>query len=324
MNEHKREQAKGVTYNVVTVVAESGDCSPSTPIGINLPNADWLRERYGSKSVSLINIEDAYEEVSQEEGALQEFYLPHQQEILKLYKGLGSKLHTGLHEVIGHGSGKVLDGVGSPKDSLKSYASTLEEARADLVALYFMPDAHLTEMGLTPGPEVSQSEYLTYIYNGLMIQLSRIEEGNTIEESHMRNRQFVAQWVFDKAQKNKSVSKLKIDGKTYFEIHDFNELRTLFGELLREIQRIKSEGDYEAGKLLVETYGVNPDPELHREARERWAKLKIAPFSGFINPKLSPVIENGEIIDVKVEYPEVFAKQMLYYSNMYSNLPNEN
>lgn len=324
MDAHKREEAKGVIYNVVSVVAESGDCSPSTPIGINLPNADWLRERYGSKSVSLVNIEDAYENVSQEEGALQEFYLPHQQEILKQYKGLGSKLHTGLHEVIGHGSGKVLDGVGSPKDSLKSYASTLEEARADLVALYFMPDEHLTEMGLTPGPEVAQSEYITYIYNGLMIQLSRIEEGNTIEESHMRNRQLVAKWVFDRAQDSQAVIQFKQEGKTYFEIKDYEQMRTLFGELLREIQRIKSEGDYEAGKHLVETYGVKPDPALHREARERWAKLKIAPFSGFINPVLVPVMDDGLITDVKLEYPEVFAEQMLYYSQKYSNLPSDN
>ncbi len=315
--QYKRADAKGISYKVIQVIAEAGDSSPSTPIGINLPNADWIREQFGSKSVSLGNIEDAYESASLGSGAIEEFYLPEQQERICKYSKLSSKLHTGLHEVIGHGSGKLKAGVGNPKDTLKSYANTLEEARADLVALYYMLDEKLIETGLCDSLEVGKAEYDSFMLNGLMRQLVRLEPGQQLEESHMRNRQLIAKWIFEKGQTDKVVEKLTIGGKTFIRINDYQKMRDLTGELLREVQRIKSEGDYAAGRELVEQYGVAVDQDLHQEVLERWKKLNIAPFAGFINPVLQPVKHNGQILDVLISYPDDFASQMLYYADHY-------
>jgi dipeptidyl-peptidase-3 len=321
-NAFKREKPEGVSYKVIQAVAESGDCSPSTPIGINLPNADWIRSQYGSKSVSLVNIEDAYNEVSKDDGTLEEFYLPDQHELIRTYGSLTDKLHTGLHEVIGHGSGKILQGIGSPKETLKNYASTLEEARADLVALYFLYDPYLVSLGLIPSLDAGKAEYIRYIHNGLFKQLVRIEEGAQLEESHMRNRQLIALWSFEKGAEENIIEQISENGKTYFVIHDYEKLRNLFGKLLAEVQRIKSEGDFEAGKKLVENYGVKVDSKLHKEALERYRKLGIAPFSGFVNPKIVPIYKDEEIIDVQIEYPDSFMEQMFDYADNYSVLPN--
>lgn len=315
--QYKRDDAKGISYKVIQVVTEAGDSSPSTPIGINLPNADWIREQHGSKSVSLGNIEDAYDSASLGTGAIEEFYLPEQQERIRKHSKIASKLHTGLHEVIGHGSGKLKPGVGNPKDTLKSYANTLEEARADLVALYYMLDEKLIETGLCDSIEVGMAEYDSFMLNGLMRQLVRLEPGQQLEESHMRNRQLIARWIFEKGQTEKVVEKLQINGKTFFRINDYQKTRELAGQLLREVQRIKSEGDYAAGRELVERYGVAVDKELHLEVLERWKKLNIAPFAGFINPVLQPVKHNGQILDVLISYPDDFASQMLYYADHY-------
>ena len=325
MEEHKKKDVKGISATVITVVVESGDASPSTPIGINLPNPNWIRANYGSKSVSLGNIIHAYDEVAKKSGQLEEFgFSEEQNEIERTYGILGDNLRTDMHEVIGHASGKINEGVGTPKETLKNYAPVIEEARADLVALYFLLDPKLVEIGVMPNLNPGKAEYLDFIRNGLMWQLRRIKLGDEIEQSHMRNRQMVAMWVYEKGKPENVIEKVVRDGKTYFVIRDFEKLRELFGELLREIQRIKSEGDYEAAKNLVETYGVKVDYDLHKEVLERYSKLNIAPYSGFINPRLVPVFEAEKIIDVKIEYPDDFEKQMMEYAEEYSLLPNYN
>lgn len=321
MDEHKKANVVGVTYKVVNVAGEAGDASPSTPIGVNLPNANWIRAKHGSKSVSLGNIVEAYGKAASG-GYLDEFaYNQEEKERSEKYGELSDKLHTALHEVVGHASGKLNDGVGTPKETLKNYASALEEGRADLVALYFLYNPKLVDLGLMPSLEVGKEAYDSYIRNGLMLQLRRLKPGDDIEEAHMRNRQMIAKWVLEKGKPDNVIERKEKDGKTYFVINDYEKLHNLFGQLLREIQRIKSEGDFEAGKNLIENYGVKVDEGLHKEVLERVAKLKSAPYGGFINPKLVPVTdESGTITDVKVEYPEDFTEQMLYYSKTYSNL----
>ena len=318
MDEHKKANVVGVSYKVINVAGESGDAAPSTPIGVNLPNANWIRAQHGSKSVSLGNIVGAYEAAAGK-GFLEEFvYEEAKRERIKEHGKLGSKMHTALHEVIGHASGQLNDGIGTPKETLKNYASTLEEARADLVALYFIMDPKMVELGLIPSLEVGYAEYDSYMMNGLMTQLRRLEEGEVLEEAHMRNRQINASWAFEKGKADNVVSFDVHDGKTYVTINDYDALRGLFGDLLREIQRIKSEGDYEAGRALVENYGVQVNKELHAEVLERAKALNSAPYSGFINPVIRPG-EEGEDAFV-VEYPMDFAEQMMYYAENYSFL----
>jgi len=316
--EHKKEKVVGVTYKVINVAVESGDASPSTPIGVNLPNANWIRAKHGSKSVSLGNIVEAYS-LAGGKSMLKEFcYSDEEFERSEKYGKLASKLHTALHEVVGHASGKLNEGVGTPKETLKSYASTLEEGRADLVALYYLLDPKLIEYGLMESLEVGKAEYDSYIRNGLMAQLRRLDIGAEIEEAHMRNRQLVAGWVYEKGQVENVIEKKVKEGKTFFIINDYDKLRILFGDLLKEIQRIKSEGDYEAGMALVENYGVKVDTVIHQEVLDRSAKLNIPPYGGFINPKLVKVEKDGKIVDVKVEYPNDFTKQMMEYGKEYS------
>ena len=316
MDEHKKDNVVGISYNTVNVAGEAGDSSPSTPIGINLPNANWIRVEHGSKSISLGNILYAYGN-SGSSGRLDEFaYSDKEIELEKKYGKQSDNLHTALHEVIGHASGLINEGVGTPKETLKSYASALEEGRADLVGLYYLPDEKLVEIGISPSAEdMGRASYDGYIRNGLITQLIRIKLGNDIEESHMRNRQLVSAWAYEKGLNDNVIEKIKKDNKTYYIINDYKKLRVLFGDLLREIQRIKSEGDYEAGKNLIENYGVKVDQELHKEILERNSKFTSAPYSGFINPKLVPVKDNNEnIIDIKVQQPKSFSSQMLSYS----------
>lgn len=322
---HKKDKVVGISYNVVNVAGESGDASPSTPVGVNLPNANWIRADYGSKSVSLGNITQAYKE-SEDAGLLLEFAHDEKEIALsKAHSTLSGKMRTALHEVIGHASGKLEDGVATPKETLKSYSSALEEARADLVGLYYLMDPKMIELGLMSSLDVAYSGYDSYIRNGLMMQLRRIEPGNNIEQAHMRNRQMVSSWVFEKGQADNVISKIVRDGKTYFEINDYQNLRVLFGQLLREVQRIKSQGDYEAGKNLIENYGVQVDTALHEEVLARSEKLAIPPYGGFINPELVPVLDaRGEIANVRVEYPDDFIAQMLRYGKEYSFLPDYN
>lgn len=323
--EYKKQQVKGITARGINVVVEAGDCAPASPIGINLPNADWIRETYGSKSVTINNIMTAYHQASRESGALEEFaWSAHEVELAKKWGNLSSLLHVDLHEIIGHGSGKLKNGVGNPADTLKNYASTIEETRADLFALYYATDEKLVEIGLMPAAEVGVAEYNAYIRGGLLTQLVRIAQGKNIEESHMRNRQLIAKWAFEKGKVNNVIERRTRDGKTFFVVNDHKALRVIFGELLHEVQRIKSEGDFEAAKQLVENYGVKVDAALHEEVLERWKKLNIAPFAGFINPRLVAVFGNGEITDVKIEYPTDFANQMLEYACDYSFLPLTN
>ena len=321
MDEHKKENVVGVSYKVVNVAGESGDASPSTPIGVNLPNSNWIRAEHGSKSVSLGNIVQAYNNAGGE-GILREF--AHDEEEIDRaikYGKIGSKMHTAMHEVIGHASGKINPGVGTPKETLKNYSSTLEEARADLVALYFLLDEKLVELGLIESIEVGKAEYDDYIRNGMMVQMRRLEMGADIEEAHMRNRQLVASWAFEKGQENNVVERIERDGKSYYEIHDYEALRVIFGDLLREIQRIKSEGDYTAGKDLVENYGVKVDQELHQQVLDRSEALNIPPYNGFVNPILTPVTdEDGNITDITISQPESFEAQMLYYADKYGFL----
>jgi dipeptidyl-peptidase-3 len=319
---HKKDSVTGISAKVITVVTESGDASPSTPIGINLPNADWIRKVHGSKSVNLGNIVDAYSEAGKGGGMLKEFaYSEEEIELDELHGTLAGNLHTDMHEVIGHASGQINPGIGSPKQTLKNYASTLEEARADLVALYYVMDQKLIDIGVMNTLDVGKCEYNSYIRNGLMTQLVRIKLGEDIEEDHMRNRQLVAAWAYEKGKANNVIEFVDKQGKTYVKINDYAKLRVLFGELLREIQRIKSEGDFQAGQALVETYGVKVDRKLHAEILERYKKLNIAPYGGFINPRLVPVMEGDKIVDVKVEYPDDFTNQMLDYGKNYSFLP---
>ncbi len=318
----KKEKVTGVTARGVHVVAESGDCSPATPIGINLPNADWIRAKHGSKSVNLSNIVDAYDEASKDSGALEEFAFSEEEvKLSKTYGTLAGNLHTDLHEIVGHGSGKLASGTPDPAESLKSYASTIEEARADLVALYFIYDQKLVDLGLMPSLEVGKTEYNGYIRGGLITQMVRVEPGKVLEESHMRNRQLIAKWAFEKGEKDRVIEKVVKDDKTFFVVRDYDKLRAIFGELLREVQRIKSEGDYEAARNLVENYGVKLDTDLHKEVKERWEKLKIAPYAGFINPEFRPIInQEGELIDFEIIYPTDFAGQMIVYDAEYGLL----
>ena len=319
MAEHKKKNVKGVSYKVVQVAGESGDAAPATPIGVNLPNNNWIRENHGSKSVSLGNVIAAYEKAGGK-GLIQEF-ANDQEEIdrgLK-YGALASKLHTALHEVIGHASGQINKGVGQPSETLKNYASTLEEARADLVGLYYILDQKLVDIGLTESLEVGKAGYDNYIRNGMLTQLQRLELGNQVEEEHMQNRQLVASWVFDKGAKENVIVKVVKNGKTYYDIKDYNKLRVLFGQLLKEIQRITSEGDYTAGKTLVETYGVKVNQSIHAEVLKRVKPLNLAPYNGFVHPIYVPVLDSkGEIIDIKLENKQTFVEQMLYYGKEYS------
>ncbi len=323
--ENKKKKVKGISAKAITVIIEGGDAAPNTPIGINLPNSDWVRKEHGSKSVSLSNIIHAYNESSKGSGVLKEFVSNNESlKRIEKYGSLSSDLHTDMHECIGHASGQINPGIGTPDKTLKSYASTLEEARADLVALYFILDQKLVEIGVMPNLEVGKAEYDTYMMNGLMTQLTRLKLGDDIEEAHMRNRALNAFWVYEKGKSENVVEFIKKDNKTYVQVNDYNKLRTLFGALLKEIQRIKSEGDYEAGKSLVETYGVKVNQELHQEVLERYAKLNVKPYKGFIQPKLVPVMEEEKIIDVKIQYPESFFDQMVEYGRSYSNLPAMN
>lgn len=320
----KKKQVKGVSAKVITVAHLGGDCYPSTPIGINLPNADWIRKEYGSKSVTMDNITYAYDRSSQDEGALEAFSWDEEEvRLLKEYGYLAGNLHTDLHECLGHGSGQLLPGVSS--EALKNYSSVLEEARADLFALYYIMDPKMVELGLIETPDVAKAEYIKYIRNGLMSQLRRIEPGKDIEQAHMRNRQLIAKWVLEKGKEHNVIERKQRDGKTFFVINDFEKLRALFGQLLTEVQRIKSEGDYDAGKDLVEKYAVKIDRALHEEVLERYAELNLAAFGGFVNPVFKTVKnDKGEIIDIKVEYSEGYTEQNLRYSKDYSFLPNYN
>lgn len=317
----KKDEVKGVSAKVITVAMLGGDCHPATPIGINLPNAEWIRKEHGSKSVTIDNITHAYHQSSLKSGMLEEFaYSDEEVARAKEHGYLGGNLHTDLHECLGHGSGQLLSGVGM--DALKNYHSTLEEARADLFALYYMMDPKMVEIGLMPSLDVAKAEYDGYIRNGLLTQLTRVELGKDIEESHMRNRQLIAKWVFERGEH--VIEKVKKEDKTFFVVKDYEKLRELFGELLAEVQRIKSEGDFEAGKALVENYGVKVDEELHQEVKERFEKLNLAAYAGFINPNYHPIIENDEIVDVEISYPMDFMEQMLEYSEKYSFLPHVN
>ncbi len=316
----RKERVKGVSAKVITAAMLSGDCYPSTPIGINLPNADWIRAAHGSKSVTLENITRAYDEASHGGGFNDEFVIdPETRERLEKHLFTTDNLHTDLHECLGHGSGKLLPGVDT--DTLKAYGATVEEARADLWALCSLGGDTLLELGVLDDADAYKAEYYKYMLNGLMTQLVRIEPGKDVEEAHMRNRKLIAQWVYEKGERDSVVEFVKIDGKTFIRINDYPKLRTLFGELLGEIQRIKSEGDYPAARDLVERYGVKVDPELHREVLERYAKLDIAPYKGFVNPVYTPVINSrGDITDITVGYDESFVGQMLRYSRDYSPL----
>lgn len=326
MAQHKKKNVVGITAKVITTVIESGDASPATPIGINLPNANWIRKEHGSKSVNLGNIVHAYSESANTGGStLSEFaFSPEEIARAKKYGSLAGDLHTDMHEVIGHASGQINPGVGTPKQTLKNYASTLEEGRADLVALYYVLDPKLVELGIIPSLEVGKAEYDGYIRNGLMTQLARIEPGQMIEEDHMRNRQMVAAWAYEKGRKDNVIERVSRNGKTFFKVNDYEKLRQLFGQLLRETQRITSEGDFAAAKNLVETYGVKVDAVLHKEVLARYSTLNVAPYQGFIQPKLTPVVKNGKIVDVMIVYPTNFTQQMLEYGENYNLLPNYN
>ena len=325
MDEHKKSKVVGITYNVVNVVGEAGDASPSTPIGVNLPNANWIRTMHGSKSVSLGNIIDAYDKAGGS-GITDEFAFDDVEKArARAHGGLAGKIHTAFHEVIGHASGQLEPGIQEPASTLKEYASTMEEGRADLVALYFMLDEKLIELDLVKNMETGRCEYDSYIRNGMLMQLRRLDLGANIEEAHMRNRAWVSHWVVEQAAADNSIREIKREGKTFYNIEDYDRVRALFGELLREVQRIKSQGDYAAAKALVEGYGVQVDPDVHQEVLTRSEALGIAPYGGFINPKLEAVTdESGAIVDVKLSYPDDFTQQMLGYDEQYNFLPLEN
>ena len=316
----KKERVKGVSAKVITAAMLAGDLYPSSAIGINLPNSNWIRSVHGSKSVTIGNLTDAYNKAARGNGFREEFvYSEAEKELLDNYADLTSDLHTDLHECLGHGSGKLLPGV--DPDALKAYGSTIEEARADLFGLYYMADAKLVELGLLPDNEAYKAEYYSYMMNGLMTQLVRIEPGAQIEEAHMRNRQLIARWALEKGRDGQVVEWVKKAGKTFVRINDYVRLRELFGQLLAEIQRIKSEGDFEAARALVENYAVKVDAALHAEVLERYRSLHLAPYKGFVNPVYTPQVdENGEITDVTVLYDEGYTEQMLRYSRDYSNL----
>lgn len=316
----KKEQVKGVSAKVITAAMLGGDLYPSSAIGINLPNSNWIRSIHGSKSVTIGNLTDAYNQAAKGNGFREEFvYGPEEKLLLEKYADITGNLHTDLHECVGHGSGRLLPGV--DPDALKAYGSTIEEARADLFGLYYLPDARLVELGLTPDAEAYKAEYYSYMMNGLLTQMVRVEPGHDLEEAHMRNRQLIARWALVKGSAEQVVELVKKEGKTYVKINDYLQLRRLFAELLCEIQRIKSEGDYEAARALVETYGVKLDKALHEEVRERYRTLHLAPYKGFVNPVYVPEYDaEGKIADVKIDYTEGYTEQMLRYSRDYSNL----
>jgi dipeptidyl-peptidase-3 len=320
----KKTEVKGVSAKVITAAILGGDCYPATPIGINLPNSNWIRAQHGSKSVTIENITYAYDKAAEGNGFNEEFMWSDAERTLsKKYGSLTDNLHTDLHECLGHGSGKLLPGVDG--DALKAYGSTLEEARADLFALYYLGDPKLVELKLLPDNEAYKSEYYQYVMNGAMTQLTRIKPGKTIEEAHMRNRALIANWVMENGKADSVVAFKQRDGKTYIVVNDYAKLRDLFGKLLAEVQRIKSEGDYEAGKKLVETYGVKVDPKLHKEVLARYEKLNLAPYKGFVNPVYKPVTDaNGKITDITISYDENYIDQQLRYSRQYSVLPLKN
>lgn len=317
---YRKKEVKGVTAKVITATQLGGDCDPTTPIGINLPNAQWIRKEYGSKSVTIDNLTYAYDQASQGNGFLEEFAASQEEiDLAKKYGYLAGSLNTDLHECLGHGSGQMMKGVTG--ESLKNYHSTIEESRADLFALYFIMDKKLTELGLVPSPDVAKAGYNSFIRNGLMTQLVRIHPGKDVEEAHMRDRSLIAHWVYEKGKAKNVIERIEKDGKTSFRINDYQELRSLFGQLLGEIQRITSEGDYDAARELVEAFAVKVDQELHKEVLARYTRLNIAPYSGFINPVYTPVVANGVIKDVRVSYTEDFTTQMLRYSKDFSFLP---
>ena len=320
----KKEQVKGVSAKVITVTMLGGDCYPSTPIGINLPNADWIRRDHGSKSVTIENITEAYDKAAQGNGFKEEFvWSDAERQLIKRYGFITDNLHTDLHECLGHGSGKLL--AGTDPDALKAYSSTIEEARADLFGLYYLADPKMVELGLVPDQEAYKAEYYKYMMNGLMTQLVRIAKGKDVEEAHMRNRQLIARWTYEHGQRDKVVEIVRREGKSYVVINDYRRLRELFAQLLAEIQRIKSEGDFQAAKQLVENYGVKIDPQLHEEILERYKKLNLAPYKGFVNPVMR-LVKNaqGEVTDVTLDYTEGYAAQMLRYSRDYSYLNSYN
>lgn len=319
--EFKKPEVKGVSAKVITAAILAGDCYPATPIGINLPNSNWIRQIHGSKSVTIENITDAYDKAAKGNGFKEEFVWSQTEiDLMNQYGFITGNMHTDLHECLGHGSGQLLPGVS--QDALRAYGATIEEARADLFGLYYEADDKLVELGLLPNKEAFKAEYYSYMMNGLMTQLMRIELGNDIEEAHMRNRQLIARWILEKGAAEKVVELKKRDGKTFVVINDYQKMRGLVGQLLAEIQRIKSEGDFEGAKNLVETYAVKVDSTLHKEVKERYAKLNLAPYKGFVNPIYEPEMDkNGEIIDVKVKYDEGYTEQMLRYGKEHSHLP---
>jgi len=321
-DKYKKEDVTGITAKVITVAQLGGACYPSTPIGINLPNADWIRKNHGSKSVTIANITHAYNQVGLTSGVLEEFLLTKEEiEKSRKYSPITGDLHTDMHECLGHGSGQVMEGVTS--DDLRSYYSVIEETRADLYALYFMADSKLVELGLLPNLEAAESMYAGYIRNGLMLQLRRIEPGEDIQQAHLRNRQLISKWCYEKGQPDGVISLVKNNGKTYVQVNDYKQLRQLFGKLLTEVQRIRSEGDYQAAQNLVETYAVKVDTALHQEVLERYKKLNIAPYGGFLNPEfVVSTNKDGEITDIKLDYNTQYTEQMLKYSEKYSYLDN--
>ena len=320
----KKEEVKGVSAKVITAAILAGDLYPSTAIGINLPNANWIRAQYGSKSVTIGNITDAYNKAAHGNGFNEEFVISSEElQLIDKYADLTDELHTDLHECLGHGSGKMAPG--ADLDALKAYGSTIEEARADLFGLYYVADPKLVELGLLPDTTAYHAQYYTYLMNGLMTQLVRIEPGNQVEEAHMRNRQLIARWVYEKGLPDKVVELVKRDGKTYVQVNDYGKLRGLFGQLLAEIQRVKSTGDFAAARDLVENYAVKVDPALHKEVLERYKKLNLAPYKGFVNPVYTAVTDaEGHITDVTVSYDEDYVEQMLRYSRDYATLPVRN
>ncbi|MDR1763491.1 MAG: dipeptidyl peptidase 3 [Dysgonamonadaceae bacterium] len=320
----KKEQVKGVSAKVITVAILGGDCYPATPIGINLPNANWIRKDFGSKSVTIQNITAAYDKAAQGNGFNEEFvWSDRERTLMKKYGFVTDNMHTDLHECLGHGSGQLLPGV--DPDGLGIYSSVIEEARADLFGLYFIADSKLIELGLLDDPDAYKAEYYKYMMNGLMTQLVRIEPGKSIEEAHMRNRSLIAHWVLEKGKDDRVIEFSKKDGKTYVVINDYNKLRTLIGELLAEIQRIKSEGDFDGAKEIVESYGVKVDTVLHAEVLERYKKLNLTPYKGFVNPVYEPVLDkSGTVVDIRISYTEGYAEQMLRYSKQYAFLPTWN
>ncbi|MFA6335032.1 MAG: dihydrofolate reductase [Bacteroidales bacterium] len=320
--QYKKRKVKGVSAKVISAVQLGGDCYPVCPLGINLPNADWIRKDYGSKSVTVANITEAYAKAAEEspKNMTNEFSWDEAEiSMIKEYGTLTDNLHTDLHECLGHGSGQLKEGT-SP-NALKNYSSTLEEARADLFALYYLADPKLVELGIIPNAEAYKAEYMTYIRNGIFTQFVRIDLGKTVTQAHMQDRKMISEWCYEKGKTENVIEKRVRDGKTYFVINDYQKLRNLFGELLKELQRIKSEGDYQAGKNLVTTYGINIDPVLHKELKERYAALNLKPYGGFINPDIIPVEKKGKVIDYKVEYPTDFLQQMRDYGKKYNFIP---